>query len=300
MTSHRSSRLVNSRSYWRIWVRPPASVASTSTETASPSSVFTEPEAASSTVAAAGDAWRARLNVSADDEPTLAALGAPKPITALVLFVVMRVIGLIAQILFRCRTSGRENLPAAGPLLLCPNHQSYLDGFLIVAALPFRIFRNLCVLGHSKYFSTPLMRWVARTTNIVPVNPNMNLVYAMQAGAHALRQGKVLLLFPEGERTIDGSIKEFRKGAAILSAHLGVPVVPMALDGTYDVWPRARRPQKLATVQIRFGRQIPPPEPPPLTATPAECEDSYAAATERLRGDVLDLWRSISGSDNRA
>ena len=82
--------------------------------------------------------------------------------------------------------------------------------------------------------------WLARTINIVPVDPDANLVTAMRAGATGLAMGKVLILFPEGERSIDGTPTKFRKGAAILSAHRAVPIVPVALDGLYEVWPRGR------------------------------------------------------------
>ena len=69
----------------------------------------------------------------------------------------------------------------------------------------------------------------------MPVDPDANLVNAMQAGATGLRLGKVLMLFPEGERSIDGELKKFRKGASILAAHLDVPIVPVAIDGLSEL-----------------------------------------------------------------
>ena len=62
----------------------------------------------------------------------------------------------------------------------------------------------------------------------------------MKAGAFGLTHGKILVLFPEGERSIDGTVKKFKKGAPILAQHLGVPVVPVALKGIYELWPRNR------------------------------------------------------------
>jgi len=84
------------------------------------------------------------------------------------------------------------------------------------------------------------MAWLARAINIVPVDPDANLVQAMRAGAAGLREGKVLILFPEGERSIDGTLKRFRKGAAILAGHLGTPIVPVGIDGLFELWPRER------------------------------------------------------------
>ncbi len=106
--------------------------------------------------------------------------------------------------------------------------------------LPFRVFKNLFFVGAVEYFETPLSRWFARLANLVPVDPDSNLIPAMQAGAFGLTHGKVLVLFPEGERSIDGTVKKFKKGAPILSQHLGVPIVPVAIKGVHELWPRGR------------------------------------------------------------
>jgi long-chain acyl-CoA synthetase len=159
---------------------------------------------------------------------------------AIVLFVVLRAIVLIARAGVRLRVDGRAQFPASGPCILTPNHASYLDGFVVAANLPFRLFRRIFFVGAAEYFQTPLMKAVARLANIVPVDPDAHLLAAMRAAATGLRLGKVLMLFPEGERSIDGAIRPFRKGAAILSSHLGAPIVPVALDGLYALWPRGR------------------------------------------------------------
>jgi long-chain acyl-CoA synthetase len=159
---------------------------------------------------------------------------------ALVLFGLTKVMVFIVGLSLRVRVTGREHLPAEGPYILAPNHQSFLDGFFLAAGLPFRHVRRLFFVGAAELFVTPLMRWLARTANIVPVDPDANLVAAMQAGAAGLRMKKILMLFPEGERSIDGRIRKFRRGAAILASELAVPVVPVAIDGLFSLWPRSR------------------------------------------------------------
>src|SRR5260221_5760542 len=122
-------------------------------------------------------------------------------------------------------------------MIITPNHQSFLDGFVVASALPFHALRRIFFVGAAEYYQTRASRWLARLANIVPVDPDANLVEAMQVSAAGLRSGHVLVLFPEGERTIDGEVKTFRKGAAILASHLHVPIVPAALDGLYAIWP---------------------------------------------------------------
>ena len=222
-----------------------------------------------------------------------------KPLTAIIGFTAMKAAYVFARLFLRFRVRGLENLPQSGPYLLCPNHQSYLDAFLLVAALPYRVMRNIFFVGASEYFSTALTAWFAKKANVVPVDPDANLVRAMQAGGYGLRLGKILILFPEGERTIDGQIKKFKKGAPILSTHLKAPIVPIALEGVFDVWPRGRgfRWRSLlpgaSRTWMRCGPPLPPPNPLPAGASFSQAEAHYTAAAERLRATVLELWHSL-------
>jgi len=246
------------------------------------------------TTETAGDhAWERLLKDAPEDDPVFSNLLRPRPLTALLIFGILRLCYLAARVLFRFRVSRREHLPTSGPFLLCPNHQSYLDPFLLASALPYSVMRQLFFVGASEFFTTALMRWLARLVNLVPVDPDSNLVRAMQAGAFGLRHGKVLVLFPEGERSIDGRVKKFKKGASILSTHLRVPIVPVALEGLFEVWPRGRSVQGLARVSMRFGEPIPPPPTPPSAASFSETEAAYARAAEALRAHVEQLWETL-------
>src|SRR5262249_5835744 len=159
-------------------------------------------------------------------DPALAAnLGTSKTIRAFVIFVLLRIVRALAWVSLRFRATGLEHLPAAGPFIVCPNHQAYVDPGFVVSTMPFRLMRQFYAVGAAEYFVKPLPAWIARVINIVPVDPDANLVNAMQAAATGLRLGKVLVLFPEGERSIDGEIKPFKRGAAILSGRMNVPIV---------------------------------------------------------------------------
>lgn len=226
------------------------------------------------------DAWPALLQSTTLTTEQQDFLRRDRPFAAAVLFVMVR---LLSTLLFRPRVTGLENLPAIGPFILSPNHQSYLDPFALVSVLPFRLFRQLFFVGAAEYFETPLTAWLARQANVVPVDADARLLPAMQAGAFGLRAGKVLVLFPEGERSIDGSVKKFKKGAGLLSEHLDVPIVPVAIDGMFDIWARNRAPnwgRLLPWSGHRVKLAIGPPLPP--------------ARRERLRDAVDEMWRGLA------
>ena len=228
--------------------------------------------------------WPAMLEDLPDSDPILSGLLERKPFAAPILYVAARVLRLLCRV----NVSGLEHLPASGPFLVCPNHQSYLDPLFVCGALPYCVFRRLFFIGAVEYFETPLTKWAARTVNLLPVDPDSNLLPAMKACAFGLRHGKVLLLFPEGERSIDGTVKKFKKGAPILARHLGAPIVPLALKGIYELWPRNRTlnwrvlwPWSGHRFTVAFG--------PPMTVGGSE-SDSEAAL--RLRDRVDEMWRA--------
>ncbi len=139
------------------------------------------------------------------------------------------------------------------PFLICPNHQSFLDPFIITANYPFRIYKHIFHVGAAMFFRTGFMLWVARLLNVVPIDPDTQLMKAMKAGAIGLKHGKVLNIYPEGERAFDGELHEFKKGAAILATELDLPILPVAIDGVYKVWARRSWRIRPAKVKVRFG-----------------------------------------------
>jgi long-chain acyl-CoA synthetase len=206
----------------------------------------------------------------------------------LVKFAGLKVLYLLLRLFCGFEVRGRRNLPDAGPFLLCPNHASYLDPFVVMSVLPYRTFKRVFFVGASEFFTTWYMKILGRLTNIVPVDPDSHLLHAMKVGAWGLQQGRVLCIFPEGLRSFDGELKEFKKGAAILSLEVGAPLVPVGLNGTFEVWPRDTlriRPHK---VRLTFGAAMEPPEPD---------GSSYQEMTDRLRNEVARLTGQFRAVD---
>ena len=184
------------------------------------------------------------------DDKDVLALAHPHRISDAFWYFVSRLINVIALDKFDLKVSGAEKLPKSGPYILSSNHQSYLDPLVLASILPADVFRRTFAVGTSEIFGKGFMRHLARSIKVVVLDPDANLVPAMRSGAFGLRNGLVLILYPEGERSIDGTPRTFKKGAAILSIHLQVPIVPIAIEGFYESWPRNKSFQKFAPLKV--------------------------------------------------
>jgi long-chain acyl-CoA synthetase len=235
---------------------------------------------------ATAPAWSTILSEPVDD-PDVLELAHHNMFSELCFFALGRLIYLFSLDRFHFKVRGVENLPAKGPYLICSNHQSFLDPVLMAAALPWLIFRDTYALGTSDIFGRGFMRRLARWLRVVVLDPDANLVPAMKAGAFGLRQGRVLILYPEGERTNTGDLTVFRKGAAILSVHEQAPIVPVAIDGFYEVWPRHMKFPKFGDLQLVFGKPI---QPPPVSAA---SEAEYTKLTDTLKTTVAGMWEDL-------
>jgi len=231
--------------------------------------------------------WKAILAEEMTD-PEVLALKDPQPFFDVLWYPLSRLIQMFTRDLFRLRVSGLENLPAKGPYIISSNHQSYIDPVIMVSALPKEIMENTFAVGTSEIFGEGFMRRLARWLRVMVLDPDANLVPAMRAGAFGLKHGRILILYPEGERSIDGTPRIFKKGAAILSIHMQVPIVPVAIEGFYEVWPRGKKFfQKFNPMKMVFGKPIlPPPES-------EASEAAYEKLTADVKATVVEMWEGL-------
>jgi long-chain acyl-CoA synthetase len=230
--------------------------------------------------------WKAIL--SEDPDPSaVVSLVRPQPISAAFWYLVSRLTQVIALDRFHLQVSGIEKLPNNGPYILCSNHQSYLDPLILASVLPPEVFDKVFAVGTSEIFGKGIMLWLARSLRVVVVDPDANLIPAMRAGAFGLRQGRPLILYPEGERSIDGTPRIFKKGAAILSIHLQAPIVPIAIEGFHNAWPRNKSFQRFAPLKMTIGDPIIPP--PESDAS----EAAYEKLTVDLKTRVITMWEGL-------
>jgi long-chain acyl-CoA synthetase len=230
--------------------------------------------------------WKAILAEEPDPADVLS-LARPQPISNAFWYMVSRLTQVVALDRFRLQVHGFEKLPKSGPYIISANHQSYIDPLILASILPPDVFDKVFAVGTSEIFGKGFMLWLAHTLRVVVVDPDANLIPAMRAGAFGLRQGRPLILFPEGERSIDGTPKTFKKGAAILSIHTQAPIVPMAIEGFYEVWPRNKAFQGFKPLKMVFGDPIiPRPESEASEAV-------YEKLTADLKARVVEMWHKL-------
>lgn len=230
--------------------------------------------------------WSAILREDPTD-PAVLRISKPRPFTDRLIFILTRLFKLIWNIFSRIEVEGLENLPREGSFLLCSNHQSFLDPLPLLSVLPWWLLKRMFAVGTSEIFGSGMMVWLAKFLRVVVVDPDAHLIPAMRAGDYGLRHGMSLIMYPEGERSIDGTPKTFKKGAAILSVHLQVPIVPMAIDGFHEAWPRGKPFQKFAPLKMKIGKpMLPPPES-------EGSEEAYTKLTAELKEKVVDMRNEI-------
>lgn len=159
---------------------------------------------------------------------------------------------LLLKGLMQVRIEGYENIPREGPFLLLPNHQSVLDPFLVQG----HVRRRISSMTKSTQFTSPIPRWGLPRVHGFPVRRYRTDPQSVRATLRHLEEGRGVCIYPEGERSWDGTLQPLRRGTIRLMLRCGVPVIPCGICGTYDAWPRwSRRPRRARRpVVLAFGR----------------------------------------------
>jgi len=180
--------------------------------------------------------------------------------------------------LCRLRCEGREYIPRSGPALICANHQSVLDPILMGLACD----RRLNYLARKSLFQYAPFRWLIQWYDAIPIEREGMGLSGMKATLRRLRDGEMVVIFPEGTRTEDGRIGPLKPGFCTLARRSRVPLVPVVIDGAHRAWPKTQRWPRPAPIWIQFGPAI-------SVAEVEELDDD--ALIKRLRDALLDCQR---------
>jgi len=166
----------------------------------------------------------------------------------------------IFKIYFKFKSEGTQNIPD-GPCIIAPNHQSFLDGLFVASFIKRRTFKTTYFYAKKKHVNNWFLRFLASKNNVIVMDINNDLKESIQKLAEILKSGKKIILFPEGTRTKTGELGDFKKTFAILSRELNVPIVPVAIAGAYNAFPRGSKiPRPRTPIMVSFLTPIYPVE----------------------------------------
>jgi len=164
---------------------------------------------------------------------------------------------LALKLKYRLDIKGHENIPLQGGAVLVANHCSYLDPPVMASCSPKRIVH---FMARDTLFSSRLAKWFFLETGVIPLNRTRGDFGALRQAISTLKEGKVIGLFPEGTRSLDGQIHEAKGGIGFLIAKGSVPVVPIYIEGTHKAFPKGASKLRSARLSVRVGKPITPEE----------------------------------------
>jgi 1-acyl-sn-glycerol-3-phosphate acyltransferase len=177
---------------------------------------------------------------------------------------------MAACFLFDLKIYNLHHVPRTGGVLTVANHQSYLDPALIGCVMR----RPMSFLAKSELFEHRQFGWLIRQLRAFPVKRGAGDVGAVKETIKRLQEGHLLNLFPEGSRTRTGELGPIQSGVALIIRRARVPVVPVAIDGTFDAWPKNSRLPRPCPVRLNFG--------PPMELHELSAEEITQTIGERL------------------
>ena len=198
----------------------------------------------------------------------------------------------IARVYFKLEVSGLEHLPGNEPCLLCANHTSHVDTFALACASG-RHSRRLVFLAARDYFSQSFWRrlLVRRLICLVPFERRVGMAaakYNLGMLAASRDAGRIIVLFPEGTRSPDGRVRDFKPGVALFADKLALRVVPCRIEGAHAALAKGKRLPRPRRLHVAFGAPVALP-PAPATETSAERLIRYTQFTTELRQRVTGL-----------
>ena len=156
----------------------------------------------------------------------------------------------------RLSIHGRENLPAHGSFVLVANHASHLDTLCLLSALPLAKLHRAFPAAAQDYFfvSVPRLMLAAVVVNSLPFDRQTNPLHSLHLCRRLLdNPGNILLIFPEGTRSVTGEIAEFKPGVGLFLAETDIPAIPCYLEGAHKAWPKGAWFPRPRRVRLTIG-----------------------------------------------
>ncbi len=189
---------------------------------------------------------------------------------------------------FGLEVTGEEHVPSNGPVVLAVNHGSQIDPIVVAAAVP----RRCTFLAAAELLTAPVLGALIRPFRLVPVKRRLFDRRAIEECAARLEHGEALVIFPEGKISTDGCLQSVHDGLAFIAARAGVPIVPIGIAGTYEVWPLGTRIPHRGRITVCMGEAIIP--------TGALTRRTQSALTRRVMDAISRLLDKSAASSEGA
>lgn len=180
------------------------------------------------------------------------------PKSGLIHFLMTQLFRVMLHLSYRYRGKGVENIPQE-PCIIVANHRSALDGHIITSRMKDSLIRKTFLFAKGKHWRSPFARFMAVKNNIILMDINQNVRESLQQLSSVLKKGKNIIIFPEGTRSKDKSVANFKETFAILSRELNIPIVPVAISGSERaVYHSVKFPRLFAKIDVEFLTPIYP------------------------------------------
>jgi len=170
-------------------------------------------------------------------------------------FIIRGFVYLFFKLFYKLKIEGADKIPREGPYIICVNHVSFFDGFIVSVSVPFYSAMKLFFMGFRRYFVVPIVRSLVKAGRILPID-STQIVGAMQAALFVLSNDKAICIFPEGQRSFDGSPLRFKNGIGLVAKEAKVKLIPVFIEGAFEIWPRASRFPKPGRIKVKFGDAV--------------------------------------------
>jgi len=182
---------------------------------------------------------------------------------------------------YRLKVQGREHVPVEGPVMIVSNHQSFFDPVILGVGAHVRPYWSM---ARESLFEHRFMGRLIAGLNAIPVARGAGDRQAVRRCTEVLEAGHALVVYPEGTRTADGHVGPLMRGFTLMLRKVKPPVVPAAIAGAHDVWPRSRKkPRWTGRIGVRFGEPI---ASETLLAMGDAAGDQLRARIEAMRGEL--------------
>ena len=198
---------------------------------------------------------------------------------------------VVAKLLFRYRAIGAEHIPKKGSAILASNHASYFDP----AFAGLGIWRTINYLAKKELFSNPLLTYLLKKIMCaIPVDREQMDRNTLRRIYHLLRNNEIILMFPEGTRTYDGKLMQPKLGIGMVAYNVKVPVIPVYIHGSYDIWSRNSKNIRPKPCSVYYG--------PPVDLEPyyrqKKSKELYRKISEKIMGDIEKIEQKAQEKPN--